>query len=152
MAAAEQITVLIKNKLRLLWNHAAEVLREDDKVHRPRVMKPRETMMDDIQEVLMAQAQAGVESWGEAETRLSNTTNRVRQQWVRTYREARAQNTSAKDAAAEAAKVFSAAGRAKLASRKSDMEESQSDSETSQGAQSDISVIPPYVYLSLIHI
>ena len=94
VAAAEQITVLIKNKLRLLWNHAAEVLREDDKVHRPRVMKPRETMMDDIQEVLMAQAQAGVESWGEAETRLSNTTNRVRQQWVRTYREARAQNLS----------------------------------------------------------
>ena len=103
--------------------------------------------MDDIQEVLMAQAQAGVESWGEAETRLSNTTNRVRQQWVRTYREARAQNISAKDAAAEAAKVFSAAGRAEIASRKSDMEESQSDSETSHGEQSDSSVTPPYVYL-----
>ena len=107
---AERSAVKVSRKivegLRQVWITAAGVLRESDEKHRSRISKPRETMWADIEEVLMAQAQAGVENWEETETKLLRTTNKLRQIWTKVYKEARANGMRVTEAAKKADKIW----------------------------------------------
>ena len=54
----------------------------------------------------MVQAQAGVESWEEAERKLLQATNRVRQLWIKEFKESRASGKRVEEAAEAAARVW----------------------------------------------
>jgi uncharacterized protein YacL (UPF0231 family) len=64
---AEMVEKAVGEGLRKVWREAAKTLRETDKEERSRISRPRETLWADMEEILMVQAQAGVDSWEEAE-------------------------------------------------------------------------------------
>ena len=144
------VSTKITEGLRELWEEAAKVLRETDEEQRPRCARPRETMWNDAEEVLMAQAKAGVQGWEETEHRLHNTTCKKRQQWVKEYREQRNNGSSPQMAADKAAEWLrgerdrggQAAGAAQSRLRQ---DQSSADESGDQSNQSDSSA--GYQYL-----